>query len=159
MVDIGIENEVSQPDFTDINKESEDLLLGEVPPIEDLPPTDTTDIDTERESPRPEKIPPPDTDIFFEGEEAPLIMKINKRKRDAKVPVPFKRSRSRRRMEPSKYVVTPYTKGKKEKKKVKGEGEEAGCQRKTNFRGTGNYKSGGKGGRVGRGKENRITAC
>ncbi|ONK62176.1 uncharacterized protein A4U43_C07F1170 [Asparagus officinalis] len=62
--------------FSDINKESEDAPTGEVPP------TDTTDIDTEVE------VPPTSTpciDTFIEDEDAPLIIPMNKRKRDAKV--------------------------------------------------------------------------
>ncbi|ONK66438.1 uncharacterized protein A4U43_C06F8040 [Asparagus officinalis] len=148
VADIEIERESPQSDFNDINKEGEGPLPGEVPPTEDFPSADTTDIDTEREGPRLEEVPPPEADIFFEDEEVPLIIKMNKRKWDAKVPAPHKISRARRRMKSSNYVVTSYTEG---KKKV--------AKEKQIFGGKRNNRSGRKGGRAGWGKEKRITAC
>ncbi|ONK58040.1 uncharacterized protein A4U43_C09F7470 [Asparagus officinalis] len=76
-------------------------------------------IDIEREVPQPlpGDVPPPEVDIFFKDEYVPLIIKLNKRKRDAKVPTPLKKSRAKRTMKPSKHIVTPYTEGKKKKEK------------------------------------------
>ncbi|ONK72122.1 uncharacterized protein A4U43_C04F15970 [Asparagus officinalis] len=82
VVGIDIRREVPQPDFTDINKESEVPLPGKVSPTEDFPLANTTNIDMEREGPRPKEVPPLEADIFFEDEEVPLNIKMNKRKRE-----------------------------------------------------------------------------
>ncbi|ONK56283.1 uncharacterized protein A4U43_C10F6100 [Asparagus officinalis] len=49
-------------------------------------PCSVADIDIEREVPQPlpAEVPPPETNIFFEDEDVPLIIKMNKRKKDAK---------------------------------------------------------------------------
>ncbi|ONK68482.1 uncharacterized protein A4U43_C05F12190 [Asparagus officinalis] len=111
------EREILQPDFTNINKENERPLPREVSPTENFPPTNYNDIETELECPPPEEVPPLAANIFFKDEDAPPIIQMNKRKKDANVPSPLKEHRTKRMMKPSKYIVTPYTEGKKKKEK------------------------------------------
>ncbi|ONK54912.1 uncharacterized protein A4U43_UnF9790 [Asparagus officinalis] len=73
-----------------------------------------------------ESVPPPALDNTTDDEDAPLTFSraLNKRKRGAmgacakvSAAVPLKKTTCRRVVKPSKWVVTPYTEGKKKKEK------------------------------------------
>ncbi|ONK66485.1 uncharacterized protein A4U43_C06F8670 [Asparagus officinalis] len=130
-----------QPFFTDIHKESEDALPGEVPPTENF----RIDTDLEGEINEGEKVSPPakglltcteigtqrkDTgrkitpvvDVPSVGHDTKTFSRaLNKRKRGVRgarekvaAAAPLKRKRCRRA---SKWVVSPYIEGKKKKEK------------------------------------------
>ena len=88
--------------------------------------TDTLREDTGKEIKQSENAPLPAPDTSTEDEDGPLRFSkaLNKRKRGAKgacekasAAASLKGKRCRRAVKPSKWVVTPYTKGKKKKEK------------------------------------------
>ncbi|ONK80993.1 uncharacterized protein A4U43_C01F24060 [Asparagus officinalis] len=108
----------------------------EIMPVVDVPSAghDTemqTCIDTLREDigmeiKQSEDAPPPAPDTSTDDEDAPIRFSraLNKRKRGARgarekvaAAAPLKRKRCKRTVKPSKWVVTPYTEGKKKKEK------------------------------------------
>ncbi|ONK56524.1 uncharacterized protein A4U43_C10F9690 [Asparagus officinalis] len=87
---------------------------------------DTPREDTGREIKQSEDAPPPAPDTSTENEDAPIRFSrnLNKRKRGTKgtrtkvsAAAPLRGNRCRRVVKPSKWVVIPYTKGKKKKEK------------------------------------------
>ncbi|ONK76422.1 uncharacterized protein A4U43_C03F27650 [Asparagus officinalis] len=88
--------------------------------------TTTIRKDIWREIKPSESVPPPALDNTTDDEDAPLTFSraLNKRKRGAmgacakvSAAVPLKKTTCRRVVKPSKWVVTPYTEGKKKKEK------------------------------------------
>ncbi|ONK77549.1 uncharacterized protein A4U43_C02F7740 [Asparagus officinalis] len=106
------------------------ILAVDVPPAENDTETQTC-IDTLREDTgmgikQSEDAPPPVPDTLTDDEDAPIVFlrALNKRKRGARgarkkvtAAAPLKRKRCKRAVKPSKWVVTPYTEGKKKKEK------------------------------------------
>ncbi|ONK63322.1 uncharacterized protein A4U43_C07F13810 [Asparagus officinalis] len=87
---------------------------------------DTLWEDTGMEIKQSENAPPPTIETSTDDEDAPIVFSraLNKRKRDARgarekvaTAAPRKRKRCKRAVKPSKWVVTPYTEGKKKKEK------------------------------------------
>ncbi|ONK81476.1 uncharacterized protein A4U43_C01F29540 [Asparagus officinalis] len=106
-IDIHYEGDVNQSLFDEANKESED------------PPTGM-------EINQSENAPPPAIETSTDDEDAPIVFSraLNKKKRGARgarekvaAAAPLKRKRCKRAVKPSKWVVTPYTEGKKKKEK------------------------------------------
>ncbi|ONK71796.1 uncharacterized protein A4U43_C04F12470 [Asparagus officinalis] len=117
--------------------------------------TDTLREDTRMEIKQSEDAPPPTPDTSTDDENAPsrFSRALNKRKRGARgarekvaVAAPLKWKRCRRVVKPSKWVVTPYTEGKKKKEK-------------DNIGGQGYNRSGWGGGSVGARKGSRVGSC
>ncbi|ONK65110.1 uncharacterized protein A4U43_C07F33780 [Asparagus officinalis] len=87
---------------------------------------DTLREDTRMEIKQSENAPPPAEETSTDDEDAPIVFSkvLNKRKRGATgargkmaAAAPPKRKRCKRSVKPSKWVVTPYTEGKKKKEK------------------------------------------
>ena len=88
--------------------------------------SDTLREDTRMEIKQSENAPPPAEETSTDDEDAPIVFSkvLNKRKRGATgargkmaAAAPPKRKRFKRSVKPSKWVVTPYTEGKKKKEK------------------------------------------
>ncbi|ONK66946.1 uncharacterized protein A4U43_C06F13850 [Asparagus officinalis] len=88
--------------------------------------SDTLREDTRMEIKQSENAPPPAEETSTDDEDAPIVFSkvLNKRKRGATgargkmaAAAPPKRKRCKRSVKPSKWVVTPYTEGKKKKEK------------------------------------------
>ncbi|ONK54993.1 uncharacterized protein A4U43_UnF8810 [Asparagus officinalis] len=88
--------------------------------------SDTLREDTGMEIKQSENAPPPAIETSTDDEDAPIVFlrALNKRKRGATgvrgkvaAAAPPKRKRCKRSVKPSKWVVTPYTEGKKKKEK------------------------------------------
>ncbi|ONK62310.1 uncharacterized protein A4U43_C07F2580 [Asparagus officinalis] len=87
---------------------------------------DTLWEDTGMEINQSENVPPPAIETSTDDEDAPIVFSraLNKRKRGVRgarekvaTAAPLKRKRCKRAVKPSKWVVTPYTEGKKKKEK------------------------------------------
>ncbi|ONK71958.1 uncharacterized protein A4U43_C04F14150 [Asparagus officinalis] len=87
---------------------------------------DTLREDTGMEIKQSENAPPPAIETSTDDEDAPIVFSrdLNKRKRGARgarekvaAAAPLKWKRCKRTVKPSKWIVTPYTEGKKKKEK------------------------------------------